>query len=201
MGYNIVDGIEKVYFAIMSDTVSETYEAVELLSDDVVELGATPSQNITVVPGSNKEQSRILGAKTADVTLTVNKLETGVISKLLGMTFAKEGGIIDKGARKPYIALMVEKSMTEGMEYLTLFKGQFSDFEDKAKTKTAEGVELQPVAMSGQFSQNKLRMLKHTVRTTDTDFNLQSWNEKWGKQVIVPTEKQLPPPPDETLKK
>ena len=133
--FNIVDGIEKIYYAVLNEK-NEQYGEVKLFSDMVVEFGMSPTQNSTSVYGSNREITSILGNLTGEVTLTVQSLDEEVQAEVMGKVKAEGGGYLDKGLDKPYVALMAEKSLDGGeYEYLTLYKGKFDLAEEKAKTK------------------------------------------------------------------
>lgn len=186
--FNIVDGVGKVYYAVLNN-MTETYGDVKLLSDKVVEFGLSPTQSETVVSGSNREVMRLVGQLVGEITLTVQSLESEVAAELLGRQKALEGGYIDKGLGRPYVAIMVEKSLDgDEMEYLTVYRGQFKHMEEKAKTKTDKDVELQPLQLTGSFSQLSNDLFKWGVRSTDVGFDKIEWATKWGKEVIKPTD-------------
>ena len=81
--FNIVDGIEKIYYAVL-DEKNEQYGEVKLFSDMVVEFGMSPTQNSTSVYGSNREITSILGNLTGEVTLTVQSLDEEVQAEVMG---------------------------------------------------------------------------------------------------------------------
>ena len=184
--FNIVDGIEKIYYAVL-DEKNEQYGEVKLFSDMVVEFGMSPTQNSTSVYGSNREITSILGNLTGEVTLTVQSLDEEVQAEVMGKVKAQGGGYLDKGLSKPYVALMVEKSLDGGeFEYLTLYKGKFDLAEEKAKTKEDQA-EAQAQSYTARFIQLKDKTFKHAVRTTSMkEDEKTAFMEKWGKQVIKP---------------
>ena len=108
----------------------------------------------------------------------------------MGKVKAQGGGYLDKGLSKPYIALMVEKSLDGGeFEYLTLYKGKFDLAEEKAKTKEDQA-EAQSQAYTASFIQLKDKTFKHAVRTTTmTTEERTAFEAKWGNEVIKPAEK------------
>lgn len=184
--FNIVDGVEKIYYAVLNEK-NEQYGEVKLFSDMVVEFGMSPTQNSTSVYGSNREITSILGNLTGEVTLTVQSLSEEVQAEVMGKVKAQGGGYIDKGLSKPYVALMVEKSLDGGeFEYLTLYKGKFDLAEEKAKTKEDQA-EAQAQAYTARFIQLKDKTFKYAVRTTSMEEQEKiTFMEKWGKQVIKP---------------
>ena len=185
--FNIVDGVEKIYYAIL-DEKNEQYGEVKLFSDMVVEFGMSPTQNSTSVYGSNREITSILGNLTGEVTLTVQSLDEEVQAEVMGKVKAEGGGYIDKGLSKPYVAFMVEKSLDGGeFEYLTLYKGKFDLAEEKAKTKEDQA-EAQAQSYTASFIQLKDKTFKYAVRTTSMkEDEKTAFMGKWGKQVIKPT--------------
>jgi phi13 family phage major tail protein len=186
---NMVDGIEKIHYAVY-DPTANTYGTVKLFSDKVTEFGLSPKQNSKAIYASNSEQKRLNGALTGDLSITVLTLDTDVEIETMGKERAVEGGKIDKGADKPYIALMVEKTLDDGaMEYLTIYKGQLANVDDKAKTKDADGNDVEAISITGSFSQRKDKLFKWAVRSTDADFSATTFSSKWGKEVILPTKK------------
>ena len=184
--FNIVDGIEKIYYSILNEK-NEQYGEVKLFSDMVVEFGMSPTQNSTSVYGSNREITSILGNLTGEVTLTVQSLDEEVQAEVMGKVKAEGGGYLDKGLDKPYVALMVEKSLDGGeYEYLTLYKGKFDLAEEKAKTKEDQA-EAQAQSCTARFIQLKDKTFKYAVRTTSMkEDEKTAFMEKWGKQVIKP---------------
>lgn len=184
--FNIVDGIEKIYYAVLNEK-SEQYGEVKLFSDMVVEFGMSPTQNSTSVYGSNREITSILGNLTGEVTLTVQSLDEEVQAEVMGKVKAEGGGYLDKGLDKPYVALMVEKSLDGGeFEYLTLYKGKFDLAEEKTKTKEDQA-EAQAQSYTARFIQLKDKTFKYAVRTTNMEEQEKTaFMEKWGKQVIKP---------------
>lgn len=184
--FNIVDGIEKIYYSVL-DEKNEQYGEVKLFSDMVVEFGMSPTQNSTSVYGSNREITSILGNLTGEVTLTVQTLAEEVQAEVMGKVKAEGGGYLDKGLDKPYVALLVEKSLDGGeYEYLTLYKGKFDLAEEKAKTKEDQA-EARAQSYTARFIQLKDKTFKYAVRTTSMEEQEKTaFMEKWGKQVIKP---------------
>lgn len=194
-----IDGIKKIYYSVVKDGV---HESVKVLSNDVVEFGIVPSQEVSPVFGSNEEKARLRGAKTCALTMQLNGVETSVVEEILGMIALEGGGYADTGADKPYIAIMAELTMTDNaMQYLTLYKGQMEDHETKSKTKTDKGTEIQTIQLNGSFSQMEMNgfedgVLKTVVKSNDTGFKSADYvgeSAKWGKQVILPVKKTVTP--------
>lgn len=190
MAKKITTGVEKAYYAILSeDGATPTYEAAKYLPG-LREISITPNEEQASIYAENRlyESENSLG--DIEVTLDFASIDTTDYVELLGKKVATDGGIIESvDDQPPYIALMIEKTLSGGVkEYLTLFKGKLSIPEDKAKTKEGK-TEFQTVSLSAIFMPLENGMWKHTVKTSDTGFNAETHATKWGKTVTIPTEK------------
>lgn len=186
---NVITGLEKVYYAVMTDETTETYGEVKELGEGI-EIGVTPTENQTSLYAGNKQLLVESGLGDIDLTFTIPSMSTEAQKDLFGMEEATEGGLIYKSnAVKPYIAIMFNKTLDGGaMEYVTLYKGKLNLSEDKAKTQEGQ-VEYQTAQYSGKFVPLKDGMWKHVVRSTDTGFNAETWATKWGTSVVKATKK------------
>lgn len=186
---NVITGLEKVYYAVMTNEVEETYGEVKELGDGI-EIGVTPTENQTPLYAANKQVLVEKALGDIDLTFTIPAMSTEAQKDLFGMEEATEGGLIYKAnSVKPYIAIMFNKTLDGGaMEYVTLFKGKLNLSEDKAKTQEGQ-VEYQTAQYSGKFVPLKDGMWKHVVRSTDTGFNAETWATKWGTSVVKATKK------------
>ncbi|MDU6807605.1 MAG: phage tail protein [Clostridium sp.] len=186
---NVITGLEKVYYAVMTDETTETYGEVKELGDGI-EIGVTPTENQTPLYAANKQVLVEKALGDIDLTFTIPAMSTEAQKDLFGMEEATEGGLIYKAnSVKPYIAIMFNKTLDGGaMEYVTLFKGKLNLSEDKAKTQEGQ-VEYQTAQYSGKFVPLKDGMWKHVVRSTDTGFNAETWATKWGTSVVKATKK------------
>lgn len=186
---NVITGLEKVYYAVMTNEVEETYGEVKELGDGI-EIGVTPTENQTPLYAANKQVLVEKALGDIDLTFTIPSMSTEAQKDLFGMEEATEGGLIYKAnSVKPYIAIMFNKTLDGGaMEYVTLFKGKLNLSEDKAKTQEGQ-VEYQTAHYSGKFVPLKDGMWKHVVRSTDTGFNAETWATKWGTSVVKATKK------------
>lgn len=186
---NVITGLEKVYYAVMTNEVEETYGEVKELGDGI-EIGVTPTENQTPLYAANKQVLVEKALGDIDLTFTIPAMSTEAQKDLFGMEEATEGGLIYKAnSVKPYIAIMFNKTLDGGaMEYVTLFKGKLNLSEDKAKTQEGQ-VEYQTAQYSGKFVPLKDGMWKHVVRSTDEGFNAETWATKWGTSVVKATKK------------
>lgn len=190
---NVITGLEKVYYAVMTDETTETYGEIKELGEGI-EIGVTPTENQTSLYAGNKQLLVESGLGDIDLTFTIPSMSTEAQKDLFGMEEATEGGLIYKSnAIKPYIAIMFNKTLDGGaMEYVTLYKGKLNIGEDKAKTKEGQ-TEFQTTQYSGKFVPLKDGMWKHVVRSTDTGFNAETWATKWGTSVVKATKKTNSP--------
>lgn len=190
MSKKITTGVEKAYYAILTtDGETPTYENAKYLPG-LREISVTANEEQATIYAENRLYDSENSLGDIEVTLDFASIDTDDYVALLGKKVANEGGIIESADdQPPYIALMVEKTLSGGVkEYLTLFKGKLSIPEDKAKTKEGK-TEYQTVSLSGLFMPLENGIWKHTVKTTDTGFNEETHKTKWGKTVVIPTEK------------
>ena len=186
----IVTGVEKAYYAILTaDGEVPTYQAAKYLPG-LREISVKPNEEQATIYAENRLYASENSLGDIAVTLDFTDLDTVDYVALLGKKLAEGGGIIENSNdQAPYIALMVEKTLSSGAkEYLTLFKGKLGIPEDKAKTKEGK-TEFQTVSLTGLFMPLENGIWKHSVKTTDTDFVALTHSTNWGKTVTVPTAK------------
>lgn len=186
----ITTGVEKAYYSILSeDGATPTYAAAKYLPG-LREISVTANEEQATIYAENRLYDSENSLGQIEVTLDFASIDTKDYVALLGKKVATDGGIIESADdQPPYIALMVEKTLSGGVkEYLTLFKGKLSIPEDKAKTKEGK-TEYQTVSLSGIFMPLENGIWKHSVKTTDDGFNVETHVTKWGKTVTIPTEK------------
>lgn len=192
---NVITGLEKVYYAVMTDETTETYGEVKELGEGI-EIGVTPTENSSVLPAGNRDAIVELRAGETNLTFTIPSMTTEAKMDIFGFEEAEEGGIIyNSNAIKPYIAIMFNKTLDGGaMEYVTLYKGKLQLNEDKAKTISNGQVEFQTPQFSGKFVQLKNGNSQHVIRSTDKNFDAESWAKTWGVSVVKATKKVSLPP-------
>ncbi len=186
----ITTGVEKAYYAILTqDGETPTYQQAKYLPG-LREISVTPKEEPATIYAENRLYDSENSLGEIEVTLDFASLSTDDYVTLLGKKVANDGGIIESADdQAPYIALMVEKTLSGGVkEYLTLFKGKLSIPEDKAKTKEGK-TEYQTVPISGTFMPLENGIWKHAVKTSDVGFDSVAHATKWGKTVVLPTEK------------
>ena len=192
MAKKITTGVEKAYYAVLTtDGDSPTYETAKYLPG-LREISVTANEEQATMYAENRLYDSENSLGDIEVTLDFASIDTANYAVLFGKKIASDGGIIESADdQPPYIALMVEKTLSVGVkEYLTLFKGKLSIPEDKAKTKEGK-TEYQTVSISGLFMPLENGIWKHSVKTSDEGFNLETHAEKWGKAVVIPTEKVI----------
>lgn len=194
MSKKITTGVEKAYYAILTqDGENPTYEQVKYLPG-LREISVTANEEQATIYAENRLYDSENSLGEIEVTLDFTSIDTSDYAALFGKKLAQSGGIIESADdQPPYIALMVEKTLSGGVkEYLTLYKGKLSLPEDKAKTKEGK-TEYQTVSLSGIFMPLENGIWKHSVKTTDDGFDAETHSTNWGKTVVVPTEKVVTP--------
>lgn len=190
----VVKGIGKAYVAILltdENGVATYDDAIYMPGLRQISVNANEETAEMYAEDTVWESENALGA--IDVTIDFASIETSTYAKILGKKLAAEGGVIDSADDDPpYIAIMVEKHLSGGVtEYLQLFKGKLKIPQETARTK--EGTtEYQTVSLSGRFMPLSNKMWKYNNRTGDDGFEATTWAEKWGKEVIIPTEATTP---------
>lgn len=193
---NVIIGLQKVYYAIMTDEVEETYGEVKELGKGI-EIGVTATENTKSLAAGDGAVLTEQRLGNIDLTFTIPSMSTEAKLEIFGLEEAEEGGIIyNSNAVKPYVAIMFEKTLNSGnKEYVTLFKGKLQLNEDKAKSADENGnFEYQTVQFSGKFIPLKDGNWQFITRSTDKNFDAETWATKWGTQVIKPTKKVSLPP-------
>ena len=190
MTKKITTGVEKAYYAILKqDEENPTYEQAKYLPG-LREISVTANEEQATIYAENRLYDSENSLGEIEVTLDFTSIDTSDYAALFGKKLAQSGGIIESADdQPPYIALMVEKTLSGGVkEYLTLFKGKLSLPEDKAKTKEGK-TEYQTVSLSGIFMPLENGIWKHSVKTTDDGFDPETHAQTWGKKVFIPEEK------------
>lgn len=193
MSKKITTGVEKAYYAVLTtEEETPTYQAAKYLPG-LREISVTANEEQATLYAENRLYDSENSLGEIEVTLDFASIDTADYVALLGKKVATDGGIIESADdQPPYIALMVEKTLSGKVkEYMTLFKGKLSIPEDKAKTKEGK-TEYQTVSLSGLFMPLENGIWKHSVKTTDEGFNAETHATKWGKTVVIPTEKVVP---------
>lgn len=190
MAKKITTGVEKAYYAILTqDGENPTYEQAKYLPG-LREISVTANEEQATIYAENRLYDSENSLGEIEVTLDFASIDTSDYAALFGKKLAQSGGIIESADdQPPYIALMVEKTLSGGVkEYLTLYKGKLSLPEDKAKTKEGK-TEYQTVSLSGIFMPLENGIWKYSVKTTDAGFNPETHAQTWGKTVFIPEEK------------
>ena len=192
MSKKITTGVEKAYYSILDeDGAIPQYQASKYLPG-LREISITANEEQATIYAENRLYDSENSLGEIEVTLDFASIDTVDYATLLGKKIAAGGGIIESADdQPPYIALMVEKTLSGGVkEYLTLFKGKLSIPEDKAKTKEGK-TEYQTVSLNGLFMPLENGIWKHAVKTTDEGFDAETHKENWGKTVIIPSEEVI----------
>lgn len=187
MARKITTGVEKAYYAILKeDGENPIYNPVSYLQG-LREFSIVANEEESSIYAENRlwESENALGA--IEVTLDFASIYTEDYVALLGKKLAENGGIIEGvDDQAPYIALMLEKTLSGGVkEYLTLFKGKLRIPEDKGKTKEGS-TEYQTLSLNGTFMPLNNGLWKHTVKSDDANFKADNHANTWGKSVTIP---------------
>lgn len=184
MTRRVITGLNKLYYAVMTNEDTETYDAVKYFPG-LREITVSPKEETGSIYAENVEWDVDSALGEIEVSIDVTDIPTDIVAEILGKKKATGGGYIDNASDvKPYIALMFDKTLSGGVtEYVTLYKGKFNLFEDKAKTKEGKP-EFQSKTLTGRFIPLKNGMWKHAVRSDDADFNATTWATTWGTSVV-----------------
>lgn len=184
MARRVITGLNKLYYAIMTDEEQETYGEVKYFPG-LREITVSPKEELGSIYAENVEWDVDSALGEIEISLDVTDVPTDIVAEILGKKKATGGGYIDNANDvKPYIALMFDKTLSGGAtEYVTLYKGKFNLFEDKAKTREGKP-EFQSKALTGRFMPLKNGMWKYAVRSDDADFNATTWASTWGTSVV-----------------
>ncbi len=192
MSKKITTGVEKAYYSILDeDGEIPKYQAAKYLPG-LREISITANEEQATIYAENRLYDSENSLGEIETTLDFASIDTVDYAILLGKKIAAGGGIIESADdQPPYIALMVEKTLSGGeKEFLTLFKGKLSIPEDKAKTKEGK-TEYQTVSLNGLFMPLENGIWKHAVKTTDEGFDAERHKLNWGKTVIIPSEEVI----------
>ena len=196
MKYNVKNGLQKCYVATI-DTTGAYKPAIEL--GDLIEISISPSENSATLYAGNGVIMTDSALGEIPVTISLPAISEENQALLFGHKVAEGGGLIKSSKDvKPYVAIMFSQtskdsvSGEEVIDYITLFKGQFSQQEQKGKTKEG-GVEFQTVSLSAQFMPLETGIWEHIVSSDSTGFDEKVHATKWGKTVEIPTVKVATP--------
>lgn len=190
MSKHVITGLKRLLYALMLNEETETYGPVKYFPG-LREITISPKEETDSIYAENQEWDIDSALGEIDVSIDITDIPTDIVSEILGKQKAATGGYIDNANDvKPYIALMIEKTLSNGVtEYVTLYKGKFNIPEDKAKTKEGKP-EFQSKTLTGRFIPLKNGMWKYPVRSNDADFNSDTWLANWGTSVIKAQIKQ-----------
>ncbi|OLS02882.1 major tail protein [Tissierella creatinophila] len=189
----VIKNIRKLYYAILKSETENTvtYDPIKYLPG-LREITVTPEENSGEIYAEGMVWDSDTQLGKVSVTLDATDLSIEQYAELLGKELDKNGGVIDNAYdESPYIALMYEKEMTQGvMEYATLFKGKLSIPEDKVKTREGN-VEYQTKSMQGTFMPLNNGNWRNIVRSDSPDFIEESFMENWGEGKTIKLPEKL----------
>lgn len=188
----VIKNIGKLYYAILKNETDEvtSYDPIVYLPG-LREITVTPEEQTGEIYGEGVVWDSDTELGKIAVTIDATDLPPKNYAEMLGKKLDLNGGVIDSANDEaPYLALMYEKQLTQGvMEYATLYKGKMAIPEDKAKTREGN-VEYQTKAMQGVFMPLNNGVWRNIVRSDSTEFNATTFMENWGegKTITLPQE-------------
>jgi len=146
-------GIDKFYYAVLQEDTENgaSYDEKERVPY-IQSVNIETEQEIVKAYGDNKvaEMAVSTGASTAELQFHAIPIEDRV--KLLGWEEDEDGLVIQKSqTNPPYVAVVFEKTTTDGAELLGLTKGMFTLPATEAQTKE-DSLEFGSDTLSGEFS-------------------------------------------------
>lgn len=186
-----VTGVGCIYYALLKTDGS--YDTVKKLAS-LIEITNKNNMETSKANAGDSVYMQTTEYSGSDLTFSVYNIPREAEAELYGHKISSNGGIISNSSDVvPYVALMAElHSNTESgrvTDYLTLYKGQLQEPELTGKTKEEGKTEYQVKSISGSFQQNDNGLYRYLVSSDDEGFNATEWATKWGKEVIIPTEK------------
>lgn len=157
---NIPVGFDKLYYAVMTDEETETYETPVWLPGART-LNLSPSVESEDLAGDDMIYHTEDALNYYDIELNIAELDTADQAAILGKKVDSAGGIIDStNDIAPYVALMYRRRMANGKyRYTVIYKTKFAPTEENAETRgttpvfqtpTLTGKAI-PLASNGEF--------------------------------------------------
>ena len=187
----VIKNIGKLYYALLKTETdaTATYDPIVYLPG-LREITVTPEEQTGEIYAEGMVWDADTELGRIGVSLDSTDIPLENYAEMLGKQMSSDGGVIDNvNDEAPYLALMYEKKLTNGvMEYATLFKGKLATPEDKAKTREGN-VEYQTKPMEGTFMPLKTGDWRHIIRSDSPNFDETTFLANWGegKDVTLPT--------------
>ncbi|NEU29934.1 hypothetical protein GN156_03975 [bacterium LRH843] len=156
--------LKKLYYAVMTDEVTETYEEVKTLTMPI-ELTLTP--NISEGTFDAGDQVVALESQIDSIAIAgqVADLPTEVQADWYGHQLSEDKGLITSTNDVPnYIAVGFES----GSKLVWLYKTKLRPTEETNTTKRKGEIAFKQSGFSGESIPLSDGTIKHTIRTTDT---------------------------------
>lgn len=129
-------GLDSLYYAVMSDEVTETYGVPKRIPG-AIQATITPTVNSATLYADDMAYDTVSSMGDVAVTLNVAEIATEDQAILLGHTIDDNGGL-DKRSTDlgPYVALGYRRRLSNGkFRYVWLYKGRFTLGSEEANTK------------------------------------------------------------------
>lgn len=135
---NIPVGFDKLYYAVMTDEETETYETPVPLPGART-LNLSPSVESEDLEGDDMIYHTEDALNFYDVELNVAELDTTDQAAILGKKIDSAGGLIDSTYDSaPYVALLYRRRMAnKKYRYTVIYKVKFAPSEENAETRGA----------------------------------------------------------------
>jgi len=183
----IIKNIGKAYFAkLLTDEVAGATWSPSVYLPGLREVTVTPTET----PGEIYAEGSVWDTDNENgpinVSFDITDIPMTIRATLFGHKLSTAGGIIDNQKDEaPYIALMYEKTLKDGvMEFVTLYKGKLTKPEDKGKTREG-GVEYQTKAVTGRFIPLVNGDRQHIVRSDSATFAKATHDLAWGDAKTI----------------
>lgn len=168
------DGVLDLYYAVMTteDTPASAavYDTPKVLAKNI-ETQITPRYRQGKLEASNATVRNKKVLSGYDLSINVDAVKASVRRALLGRTVDANGvEIISVNSVVPYVAVGTAITKDNGEKELWwLYKGQFAEFEVKAKTKKDDAIEYQTPTLTAIFVSRYDGELGMVVDTDDDD--------------------------------
>lgn len=189
----IKDGVRSIYYAIMTNVETETYDTVKELGK-LVEFNVETSENTTNKYAGNAlyRSSKAMGE--VNLSFTIPEISEEDYRKLFGYeTDTTYGGtVVTNSTSRPYICLMVEETAEDIVIYHHFYKGIMGV--PSIGSKTSEGqVQYNDVSFACTFMPLQTckdskgnNVWRFEMHSDDPKYTSSQFKTKWGKEVIKP---------------
>lgn len=167
-------GFKNLFYCPMTDEINETYSPLVKRLGLVTEFKIEPQGDTAELYADDVLAESATVVNKANISLTVTDMTQEVEADLFGhQKDTVNGGLITKNTDiAPYIAILGEKTMSDGSSKLFwLTKVKMNQPNDENTTK-GEKLEFKTLSFSGTaYARQRDNVMVHSVSTTDPKFN------------------------------